>query len=347
MTRATQLQTIVEEIYGKLAIVYHRTKKEAVQSFNKGSMFRVGSGDMYGRGVYTTYDLKSQLKEHMSLEYGDYIVKSKVNLDKFLIFDIDIARRVYPRFPTINDQFKYVFRSNLSIENIINLKNDVFTSQFLRDSGKFTSGLAQLVVENQLGWLMRNTRGIVFTGVKDGKVVVVYDPKSIIPMSVALAPRTISSIRQLNFTPIEKMNRSLLNPSLRPDHRGIEVIRRYARRLKSELDRSSFTKFEGFIFVDDIETQEQPSRGEDPPKELSITIKYYSINAFSPGLHMEFTHDAIKHVFGDNFIIVDSHINKLKHGYVLKDPRMKFDLRPKNKAMEILLASIKGIHIPL
>lgn len=94
-----------EDIVGFNAFVYHRTKSEYLDDIvSKG--FSPGSGAMYGKGLYSTYDLDSQLKEKMERQYGNIIIKFKVNLHNCLILDYDQAMKVYGKEYTLMDQLK-------------------------------------------------------------------------------------------------------------------------------------------------------------------------------------------------------------------------------------------------
>lgn len=218
MSRALTIQSLFEEIYGKLAIVYHRTNEAGMQALIKGQPFRIGGGvgAMYGPGVYATYDLKSQLNDRMSRLYGNYVVKSKVNLEKFLIFDRDVARRVYPNSPTIEEQLVRVFRERRPLKQFISSTEDfdpIFNHDFDFDS-YFTSDIAHAFVRKSVSWLVRNTRGIVFTGRHDGRVVVAYDHRAMLPIAIAESTPGNHSPQHLEFKRVEQFAREAMNPPM-------------------------------------------------------------------------------------------------------------------------------------
>lgn len=110
-----------EEIFpNKTATVYHRTRelKNISRILSKGFSSGGGSGCLYGCGLYTTFDLKSQFNDYMS-RYGEYIVKFKVtNLENYLITPINVAKYILGKDYKISDQFKRITRIVLSKERV-------------------------------------------------------------------------------------------------------------------------------------------------------------------------------------------------------------------------------------
>lgn len=173
---------ISEGITAGSVIVYHRTGGKidgVIDKIVKGG-FRSGKGAMYGIGVYTTYDLESQLNDYMSDTYGDTIIESKIlSMDKFLIFDYDVAKMVYGnKNYTLDNQLKFIlgkewniYKNDISLKRLIeSILNTEYSSEISR---RFFIEYPKIV---------NNLKGIVFTGKKDGKVLVVYDSKNIEPI---------------------------------------------------------------------------------------------------------------------------------------------------------------------
>ena len=98
---------INEEIYpNNTATVYHRT--EHVSSIERilQSGYETGGGQMYGNGLYTTISLESQFKSYMS-RYGTFVIKFHVtDLDKYLVFHPNMAKRIHGQNYKISDQLK-------------------------------------------------------------------------------------------------------------------------------------------------------------------------------------------------------------------------------------------------
>jgi hypothetical protein len=191
MSRAIQIHALFEEIYGKIAIGYHRTSEQGMKVFTSGGRFHYGFGQAYGPGVYLTYDLKSQLTDQMKV-YGEYIIKAKVNLDNFLIFDPEVARKVYPSSPTVGEQLVNVFR--IPRDRITKIFGQEVISHLTPSREYYSSRDAQYFINNFSRWVTGNTKGLVFTGATDGKVIVAYHDRSVIPLAYAYVPTSSSKI---------------------------------------------------------------------------------------------------------------------------------------------------------
>lgn len=234
MKRSIKITRIVEDVYGKLAIVYHRTTQEGMIALSHGRPFRIGPGDAYGAGIYATYDLNSQLNDRMVRLYGPYIVKTRVNLDNFLIFDENVARRVYPRTHTLEDQLRYVFGVNKPdpIEYLTGISG-------YTPNDRYTSDIARTFVGSAFSWVKQKTRGIVFTGRQDGKVVLAYDYRSMLPISIAFAPSGQYSPNQIVFKKVENFAKESVNaPSMILPNMEQKLLNRLLATLKEEIKRN-------------------------------------------------------------------------------------------------------------
>jgi len=91
------LDLLTEEIFGKQAFLYHGSSlsPSEFQDIIKYDTFKPGSGSgsMYGKGLYTVYDLDYTATE--TGQYGTYIYKLKVNLHGCISFDPDITVKIY------------------------------------------------------------------------------------------------------------------------------------------------------------------------------------------------------------------------------------------------------------
>jgi hypothetical protein len=90
------------DVSSKGFTVYHRTGKGLAPSQIASKIntiiatgFKPGGGDMYGRGMYTTLNLKSQMHSYMEDSYGDGLVQYFVPAKGFIILDYSIAKSVY------------------------------------------------------------------------------------------------------------------------------------------------------------------------------------------------------------------------------------------------------------
>ena len=218
---------LLEEVYGAQAVVYHGTKADPhvlIDALLKDK-FRAGEGDgaMYGMGLYTVYDLKGTKTETGG--YGDHVIKLKVNLYGYIIFDPKIALKVYKRPLTPAEQAEEVGYS----DNVVKALKSVEPPR----GDTFTSDSALDVYES----LQHEVKGLVFTGRRDGKVVVIYDPTTAVPMAwkrVARDKKPVSG----SWTPVDRA--ALLVPLERPD-----VSAREGRPVQqSALGRSAAGDFE-------------------------------------------------------------------------------------------------------
>jgi len=211
---------LLEEVYGAQAVVYHGTKSDPltlIDALLKDQFIAgAGAGAMYGKGLYTVYDLAGTSTERGV--YGDNIIKLKVNLYGYIIFDPDTALRVYKRPLTPAQQAEEVGYSDEVVKALRGVRK--------RKSG-FTSDAADRVHES----LQRKVKGLVFTGRNDGRVVVVYDPTTAVPMSW-------KRVGSKSWTPVDRA--ALLEPLERPD-----VSDREGRPVRqSALGRSALGDFE-------------------------------------------------------------------------------------------------------
>jgi len=160
---------ITEEIYQNgTATVYHRTNKENIQNILSNN-WKVGGGQMYGAGLYTTFALKSQFTKYMS-NYGDALLKFKVkDLNKYVICSTGVARHILGDEYKIGDQLKNLNLSDLYTEEQI--KN--FDEMMLKEV--YSSAIA-LKMFNTNSNLQRRAKGIIYYGKNDGYCLVKYEP---------------------------------------------------------------------------------------------------------------------------------------------------------------------------
>jgi len=176
-------QFISEEIipFENKAIVYHAFGKgsRGNESLQKDQIlnrietlrekgFIPGEGDLYGRGIYTVRNSNDLL-----YEYGDFVLKFEVqNLNKYAIFDYKEAKKVYGRSHNLKQQLE---QNDLLIDedleeicnqtDLLNRRDEPFTSE---QALKFSTYLENNTSEKQ------KIHGLVFTGRKDGSVLVGY-----------------------------------------------------------------------------------------------------------------------------------------------------------------------------
>jgi len=168
---------ISEEIFpNKIATVYHRTcpgcdEEKSVQAVSGilTSDFKVGAGCMYGCGFYTTFAIESQFTNYMET-YGKAVVKFKVtDLDKYLIFQLSVAKQIHGKDYKISDQLKKLGVLNKVDES----KLKEYDEQ--QEKEKYSSVLAYEFYE-QNKWMAKSVKGIIYYGANDGYCLVKYEP---------------------------------------------------------------------------------------------------------------------------------------------------------------------------
>jgi hypothetical protein len=175
-----RLKNLFEEISAGTAIVYHRTQltDENIKLLNNG--FIPSSGEAYGKGMYATYDLDSQLKLSMADSYGDIIVKySIINFNKVLILDKSEQIKIFGNTVPIEKQLRRIFRGNYN--GFFNANKTILKSLYNNDDAEYTSDYANSL-SNMAGFQLY-VDGMVFSGRRDGKVFVLYETKLLNPIS--------------------------------------------------------------------------------------------------------------------------------------------------------------------
>jgi hypothetical protein len=163
----------IEKIYGRQAVVYHRTKTEDIVKGILKQGFKLNNNSIYRSGIYTCYELKSQLNSEMVKNYGSIIIKFAINVSNFLILDYDEAKVVYGSKYLLTDQLK---NKGLEVNSELS-----FLSDDLKDN-PFTSTGAYYFYGTYKQHLNK-FKGIIFTSPNDGKVLVSFDPNILIPLS--------------------------------------------------------------------------------------------------------------------------------------------------------------------
>lgn len=179
-----KIRKFEEKIYGNLASVYHRTSFSDLVNAVYTSGFKPGEGDMYGKGFYGTYDLESQMGTDMLATYGNIIVKFSVSIENFIVFD-------YTEFVK-SPNFKELKRKGYDCSNysFIYDQLDFFDMDYgeldvERRRPGFSSEIALWCYKN-ISQFNKKCEGIIFTGSRDGRVLVSYNTNLIFPLSYSL-----------------------------------------------------------------------------------------------------------------------------------------------------------------
>jgi hypothetical protein len=196
---------IKEKIYGNMATVFHRTSVSDLVNKVYTTGFEPGSGDMYGKAFYSTYELESQQKSNMK-SYGNIIVKFAVPIENFLIFD-------YSEFIK-SSQYKKL--GSPSEDSFLKAQFDYFNMEYDKDDDimfpnkytkwpRYSSELA-LVYYRSVKNFTKLCKGIIFTGQSDGHVLACYDPRIIVPLSYSTDEGLTFSSVELNKDYLRKVS---------------------------------------------------------------------------------------------------------------------------------------------
>lgn len=177
---------LLEEVHGGNAVVYHGTRSSdpaklfgSFSGDDPDNQFQPGrgAGATYGLGLYCVYDLKDT--QTASGRYGSTVLKMLVNLNQYIIFDADVAAKVYGRPLSPSEQALRCGLDRDIVKKLREIENNPFevSADIARPASDFLRG---------------RCKGIVFTGRQDGKVVVVYDPSTVVPMGMTTASRELA-----------------------------------------------------------------------------------------------------------------------------------------------------------
>jgi len=168
---------LLEEIYGAQAVVYHGTKADPQvlisalldDTFDAGS---VGTS-AFGKGLYAVYDLNSSYTGEGG--YGKNIIALKVNLNEYLIFEPDIALKVYKAPLSIIEQAQKIGIEKSLVEKL---------TRFIEEMSAIPKWQRGLVLTKKVSELLKGrVKGIVYTDITKSKCVLVYDPTTAVPIA--------------------------------------------------------------------------------------------------------------------------------------------------------------------
>lgn len=192
---------LTERVFGAQAFVYHASDvypKTLIPALIDNK-FKAGSGDMYGKGLYTVY-AEDTYQPTFSGRYGKYVYKLKINMHGFVIFDKDVCTRVYGKPMSVNQQLIM-----LGEDDLANKYKDYENWNHIPGSsdewGDMSSDLATMMATE----LSKVVKGIVFVGRQDGYVCVIYDPVGVVPVAWG----------RFDQTYLNKVDKELLKPALR------------------------------------------------------------------------------------------------------------------------------------
>lgn len=165
-----------EEVFGAQAFLYHGSNtppKEFIKillnnEFNPGG----AAGAMYGKGLYTVYDLNKTATS--SGNYGQYIYKIKANISDLLSFDPEITKKIYGSDLTPAQQAK---KLGLNNKYIVALEKNHETHK------QANTGFSSDEAFEASRVLKGKIKGLIFTGRTDGTVAIIFDPSIVVPIA--------------------------------------------------------------------------------------------------------------------------------------------------------------------
>ena len=164
-----------EEVWdgSSYAVVYHGTHADPLDLINwlLKDQFIAGSGEgskWYGNGFYAVYNYTGSRTSRG--DYGKNVIKFKVNLDGYIIFDMDVAKKVYGKPLTIVQQAQMIGVDDDTLQKLKNTRVDY--SDFTSESARYASS-----------FLRGRVKGLVYTGRLDGNCIVCYDHETVTPFA--------------------------------------------------------------------------------------------------------------------------------------------------------------------
>ena len=178
-------------IHGTDIDIFHRTNSQSVVGNVCETGFIAGCGAMYGVGIYANYSLDSCMKNYGLGAYGGLVVKGTVDLKNFVIFDYDVAEKIYGANYRLPDQITKV----IGLDKIASNREDAEKilwgyHQTLKRRPRTTSNIAQSFIGT---FRTSSLNGILFTGNNDGNTVVVYNASLVVPTEHAFVDQRTKS----------------------------------------------------------------------------------------------------------------------------------------------------------
>lgn len=170
--------------------VFHRTEDANLSLIGRDG-FRSGSGNAWGDGIYTCYDLISTTKKNPYNDghervgtYGPTIIENEVlSLKDFIIFDYDVAKQYYGKDYSIKTQIKNIVPNEvyeIRLPQIEEAHNICLAHRDFPLKNLYTTDAVRIIYK--INEIMDHVRGIVFTGAFDGKVLISYDRENLVPI---------------------------------------------------------------------------------------------------------------------------------------------------------------------
>jgi len=209
LRHAIREMLLQERVFGAQAFVYHgsRTGPDVMIDLLANDAFKpgMGSGDMYGKGLYTVYDYEGT--QTSTGGYGEYVYKLRVNLYGYISFDEDVTVLIYGKNLRPSEQAELTGASKYVVEVLQKYDEpdgDKFTSHRAGPASKLIRGLV---------------KGLIFTGGNDGRVALAYDPSTVTPVAW-------KKVTDADWTPVD---REIVRGSLEKNLHGGYVTSKFEK----------------------------------------------------------------------------------------------------------------------
>ncbi len=199
------IRLLVENYENNKFYIYHCAKKpsgenkvsgyKGILRFGFESFFNnTNTGNMYGRGIYATTDLQSSINNSGG-SYGSIIIKAELfSLDRYLIWDREIAKVHYGDNWEMKDQLRLLLPESVIEEmKTINSRNsnmNLYDFCCNPPHLNHTSNCAADIYTSRSSFKGASVydlvHGFIFLGGNDGRVIVVKDFKNAIPVAYSL-----------------------------------------------------------------------------------------------------------------------------------------------------------------
>jgi hypothetical protein len=311
-----KLKNILSEIvYSNIATVYHRTEVEDLADKVYDTGFIPGDGAMYGKGMYSTYDLASQERPGMSKNYGKTILKCAVDLSDFFFFDwSEFAKTPLYKFKLTTSTKKTFIQDQIVYYKIVLWQPDTFNAKAFESEYSSNTAFWLYMSSN----LDKKVAGIVFTGEHDGKVLLCYDTKRIRPLA-------FKNDGDIEFSKIEDIKKFINNPNVSTVSTELTFWNSIKNRLQKNPD-GTFDLINGSTEIDSEENLRLWSKFFPRIKSIQGSLSLHNIHVKSLKVfknldikgNFEATNLALKSLIGcpqsigSSFICSENNLTTLK-----------------------------------
>lgn len=191
----------------------HQNPDEILQNgFSLKYMGKTDEG-YYGLGVYSVLNIEDINKTHF---YGNYIIKSYLNIEKYFIFDVDTCKEVFGKKENYNEYQYFLYNIQKFDKNniILNKLNELFYDNTQKEDDEPKGKLRVFINKNISTLLKCGVKGMIYLSKDDGLTAVSWDTSTITPF----AYKDIKDKEYItNYTYQKKEKENIHNVNLKKD----------------------------------------------------------------------------------------------------------------------------------